>query len=88
MDKFPKNYDDLFSSADSFDLATLGFGLGQPEPEEPEEDEPRINPLHDMDSLDFYLWVEEEAAKEVARRKAQQAAAGTAETPKKEDPKK
>jgi hypothetical protein len=87
MDKFPKNYDDLFSSADSFDLATLGFGLGQPEPEEPEEDEPRINPLHDMDSLDFYLWVEEEAAKEVARRKAQQAA-GAAEGPKKEDPKK
>jgi hypothetical protein len=78
MDKFPNDMD-LMSSADAFDLASLGFEFGQlpqEEAQDGEDDEPRINPLHDMDSLDFYLWVEEEAAKEVARRKAQAAAQG------------
>ena len=58
------------SSMDDFDLASLGLGL--PVEEEPEEDEvPAINPLHDMDSLDFHLWMEEEVDKELMRRMAQ-----------------
>lgn len=38
----------------------------------PEADDgtPRIPPAHDMDSLDFFLWMEEEVDKEQARRQA------------------
>ena len=58
------------ASMDDFDLASLGLTLpGKDEPEE--EEEPTINPLHDMDSLDFHLWMEEEVDKELMRRMAQ-----------------
>ena len=60
------------SSLDDFDLLSLGLL--------PQEEEPRINPLHDMDSLEFLLWAEEGARAQIARKKAQQ------QTP--EDPKK
>lgn len=72
MDKFPKDFGGL-TSADDFDLLTLGILPGEepaPEKEAPEEEEPRINPLHDMDSLEFLLWAEEGAEQEIARRKA------------------
>lgn len=72
MDQFPENFGSLHS-ADDFDLLSLGF-LPQEEQPEPEEDkEPQINPLHDMDSLEFLLWVEQEATRELERR-AKQAA--------------
>ena len=74
MGKNPQNLDGIFS-ADDLDLAFLGLGLAQEEEETPaEEDEPRINPLHDMDSLDFHLWMVEEAKKEQARRQAEKQA--------------
>ena len=65
------------SSLDDFDLLSLGL-LPQ---EEPPEEEPRINPLHDMDSLEFLLWAEEGARAQIARKKAQQQ---TPENPKKQ----
>lgn len=76
MDGSPKNLDDIFSSADHFDLAAMGFALAEeeePEEETAEDDTPQINPLHDMDSLDFYLWMDAEVEKEAARRKAAKA---------------
>ena len=40
----------------------------------PEDDgTPRVAPAHDMDSLDFFLWMEEEVDKEQARRQAEKA---------------
>lgn len=76
MEKFPESFGDLHS-ADDFDLLSLGF-IPQEEQPEPEEDkEPQINPLHDMDSLEFLLWVEQEATRELERR-AKQAAASQA----------
>lgn len=67
MDQFPKDFDGLFS-ADGFDLATIGFGME--EDAAVDDDTPRINPLHDPDSLDFYLWMEEEVDNEARRREA------------------
>ncbi len=64
MDHFPKDFTD-FSSADAFDLATMGFGV---EEETAEGDDSGIHPLHDPDSLEFYLWMEEEVDKEARRR--------------------
>ena len=63
------------SSQDAFDLLTLGL-LPDEEPEEetPEEEEDfvkHVSPLTDMDSLDFYLWVEEGAQAEADRRQAE-----------------
>lgn len=77
MDNFSNGPGGAFTP-DDFDLLTLGLIPGDPFQEEAQapEEEPRINPLHDMDSLEFLLWVEEEAEKTVARRKAQQAAQG------------
>ena len=67
MAKFPDE-DQLFP-ADAFDLAALGFmDLG--EEGEVDDGTPRIPPAHDMDSLDFFLWMEEEVDKEQARRQA------------------
>lgn len=78
MPKFPDdNLGDLFP-ADAFDLAALGFmSLGEEEEaDEPETDDgPSIPPTHDMESLDFYLWMQEEVDKEQARRKAAKQAA-------------
>ena len=73
--KDPNSLDSLFSSADDLDLAMIEFGLGLDGPEEnsEEDEEPRLNPLHDPDSLDFFLWLEEEVDKEVARRQAEKA---------------
>ncbi len=73
MAKFPDE-DQLFP-ADAFDLAALGFRAPGEEGEvdaAPEADDgtPRIPPAHDMDSLDFFLWMEEEVDKEQARRQA------------------
>ena len=72
------------SSNDAFDLLTLGlFPDEEPEEEdeaeaigpEPDEEAPEeedivqhVSPLTDMDSLDFYLWVEEGAQAEADRR--------------------
>ena len=84
MDGTPKNLDDLFSSADHFDLAAMGFALAEEEAAEAEADEdeiPQINPLHDMDSLDFYLWMDEELEKEAARRKAAKAKDAASQKP-------
>lgn len=62
------------SSQDAFDLLTLGL-LPDEEPEEepPEEEDfvKHVSPLTDMDSLDFYLWVEEGAQAEADRRQTQ-----------------
>lgn len=69
MDDFPKELTD-FSSADAFDLATMGFGMEDEMENGTEDDTPHINPLHDPDSLDFYLWMEEEVDKEARRRAA------------------
>lgn len=52
------------SSNDAFDLLTLGL-LEAPEEEDIVQ---HVSPLTDMDSLDFYLWVEEGAQAEAARR--------------------
>ena len=60
------------SSMDDFDLLSLGLLPQEEEPqEETSEEEPRINPLHDMDSLEFLLWAEEGARAQIARKKAQ-----------------
>lgn len=48
-----------------------------------DQDEPRINPLHDMDSLEFLLWVEQEAEREMARRKGQAAEPAPEQFPEK-----
>ncbi|HIY32486.1 MAG TPA: hypothetical protein H9833_04475 [Candidatus Evtepia faecavium] len=58
------------SSMDDFDLLSLGL-LPQEEEAPPEDEEPRINPLHDTDSLEFLLWAEAEAEAQIARKKAQ-----------------
>jgi len=54
----------LFSH-DGFDLLSLGM---IPE-EDPAEELAETNPLTDMDSLDFYLWMQEEVDKEAERRR-------------------
>lgn len=73
MDQFSKDFGGLHSP-DDFDLLSLGLVPGQEEQAETaDQDEPRINPLHDMDSLEFLLWVEQEAEREMARRKGQAA---------------
>lgn len=60
------------SSMDDFDLLSLGLLPQEEAPEEEaQEDEPRINPLHDTDSLEFLLWAEAEAEAQIARKKAQ-----------------
>lgn len=73
MSAFPnEDLSDLFS-ADAFDLATLGFmdqGLEEESMTAPEDDSPRLSPAHDMDSLEFFLWMNEEVDKEQARRQA------------------
>ena len=59
------------SSNDAFDLLTLGlFPDEEPEEEAPEEEDivQHVSPLTDMDSQDFYLWVEEGAQAEADRR--------------------
>lgn len=58
MDQFSKDFGGLHSP-DDFDLLSLGLVPGQEEQAETaDQDEPRINPLHDMDSLEFLIWVE------------------------------
>ena len=74
MDQFSKDFGGLHSP-DDFDLLSLGLVPGQ--------EEPRINPLHDMDSLEFLLWVEQEAEREMARRKGQAAEPAPAQSPEK-----
>lgn len=62
------------SSNDAFDLLTLGlFPDEEPEEEAAEEEDfvQHVSPLTDMDSLDFYLWVEEGAQAEADRRQTQ-----------------
>ena len=82
MDKFSKDFGNL-GSQDDFDLLSLGFSLGEEEPAgEEADDEPKINPLHDMDSLEFLLWVEEEAQREITRRKAEAQKEESAQPPK------
>lgn len=78
MDQFPKGTGG-FSTQDDFDLLSLGIIPDEEEPAPAEdaegEGEPRINPIHDMDSVEFLLWVEEGARQEIARRKAKEAKA-------------
>lgn len=83
MDKFSKDFGGL-GSQDDFDLLSLGFFPGEEAPAGEEEDdgEPKINPLHDMDSLEFLLWVEEEAQREIDRRKADAQKEEPAQPPK------
>lgn len=69
-----KEFDNLsldnIGCIDDLDLAMMGFGLAKQE-EEPEENEaPTISPFHDMDSIEFHLWMEEEVDKEAMRRMA------------------
>ena len=82
MEKFPDGVTGLHSP-DDFDLLSLGI-LPQEEEPEPEDgdDEPRINPLHDMDSLEFLLWIEQEATREQARRAKEKGGSTPAEDPK------
>ncbi|MBR5533826.1 MAG: hypothetical protein IKU62_03180 [Ruminiclostridium sp.] len=63
---------DSFGSIDDLDLAMMGFNLmGQEEEEELDENgEPTVSPYHDMDSIEFHLWMEEEVDKEAMRRMA------------------
>ena len=68
---------DNIGSIDDLDLAMMGFGLVAEE-EEPEVDEngdPAVSPYHDMDSIEFHLWMEEEVDKEAMRRMAMKKAA-------------
>lgn len=63
---------DLFA-ADAFDLAALGLmdmdmDTGAELPQE--DGSPHVAPAHDMESLEFFLWMEEEVDKEQARRQA------------------
>ena len=83
MYHFSKDFGGLHSP-DDFDLLSLGLVPGQEEQAETaDQDEPRINPLHDMDSLEFLLWVEQEAEREMARRKGQAAEPAPAQSPEK-----
>ena len=63
---------DSFGSIDDLDLAMMGFGLMAEEEEEEldENGEPTVSPYHDMDSIEFHLWMEEEVDKEAMRRMA------------------
>lgn len=63
---------DSFGSIDDLDLAMMGFGLVAEEEEEEldENGEPTVSPYHDMDSIEFHLWMEEEVDKEAMRRMA------------------
>lgn len=72
MENFPDEALSELFSADAFDLAALGLmDMGAEEAAPPEDDgTPRISPAHDMESLDFFLWMQEEVDKEQARRKA------------------
>ena len=70
-----RNFDDAIVgfgglTADSLDLAALELGMEAFPEEETDPEVPTINPLHDMNQLDFYLWLDEEVEKEAARRKA------------------
>ncbi len=72
MDQFSKDFGGLHSP-DDFDLLSLGLVPGQEEQAETaDQDEPRINPLHDMDS-----------EREMARRKGQAAEPAPAQSPEK-----
>lgn len=57
------------SSMDDLDMAMLGL-LPVEEEEAPAETDPSVSPYHDMDSIEFHLWMEEEVDKEAARRLA------------------
>ena len=82
MEKFPDGVTGLHSP-DDFDLLSLGILPQEEEPEpEAEDDEPRINPLHDMDSWEFLLWIEQEATREQARRAKEKGGSTPAEDPK------
>ena len=63
---------DNIGSIDDLDLAMMGFGLvaEEEEPEVDENGEPTVSPFHDMDSIEFHLWMEEEVDKEAMRRMA------------------
>ena len=81
MDKFPDGVTGLHSP-DDFDLLSLGILPQEEEPEpEGEDEEPRINPLPDMDSLEFLLWIEQEAAREQARRAKEKGTSAPAKDP-------
>ena len=65
-----KNFDlGALSSMDDLDLAMMGLLPTEEEPEAPEEAH-TVSPFHDMDSIEFHLWMEEEVDKEAARRLA------------------
>lgn len=65
-----KNFDlGALSSMDDLDLAMMGLLPAEEEPEAPEE-APTVSPFHDMDSIEFHLWMEEEVDREAARRLA------------------
>lgn len=65
-----KNFDlGALSSMDDLDLAMMGLLPTEEEPEAPEETS-TVSPFHDMDSIEFHLWMEEEVDKEAARRLA------------------
>lgn len=65
-----KNFDlSALSSMDDLDLAMMGLLPTEEEPETPEES-PAVSPFHDMDSIEFHLWMEEEVDREAARRLA------------------
>ena len=68
---------DNIGSIDDLDLAMMGFGLvaEEEEPEVDENGEPTVSPFHDMDSIEFHLWMEEEVDKEAMRRMAMKKAA-------------
>ena len=63
---------DNIGCIDDLDLAMMGFGLMAEEEEEEldENGEPTVSPYHDMDSIEFHLWMEEEVDKEAMRRMA------------------
>jgi hypothetical protein len=62
---------DNIGCIDDLDLAMMGFGLVAEEEEELDENgEPTVSPYHDMDSIEFHLWMEEEVDKEAMRRMA------------------
>ena len=68
---------DNIGCIDDLDLAMMGFGLMAEEEEEEldESGEPTVSPYHDMDSIEFHLWMEEEVDKEAMRRMAMKKAA-------------
>ena len=73
-DTFPEDLGGIFT-ADDFDLATLGFfELDEEEEDAAGEDTGEIPVPHDMESFEFYLWMEEEVEKEAARRRARKSA--------------